>query len=127
MRRARIGLAGYRVGGMTEVAVNEMGLKKDVGPRIVPLDMPQLLAAPMKCPMSRRRGHGRHGRPARPLQGAGNQDGLDSIKSPRRGQVVDRDGLDALAIGCYPHLMGRVCLAASMLADEGILWLVKAT
>jgi L-fucose isomerase-like protein len=35
-------------------------------------------------------------------------------------QLVGREGLDALAIGCYPHLMGRVCLAASMLADEGV-------
>ena len=35
-------------------------------------------------------------------------------------QLVERHGLDALAIGCYPHLMGRVCLAASMLADEGV-------
>ena len=30
------------------------------------------------------------------------------------------DGLDALTVGCYPDLMGRVCLAASLLADEGV-------
>ena len=35
-------------------------------------------------------------------------------------ELVDRHGLDALTIGCYPHLMGRVCLAASLLADEGV-------
>ena len=35
-------------------------------------------------------------------------------------QLVDQCGLDALAVGCYPHLMGRVCLVASLLADEGV-------
>ena len=43
LRRARIGLGGHRVAGMTEVAVNEIALKKTIGPRVVPLDLPQLL------------------------------------------------------------------------------------
>ena len=34
--------------------------------------------------------------------------------------VIKEHNLDALTIGCYPHLMGKVCLAASLLADEGI-------
>ena len=29
-------------------------------------------------------------------------------------------GLSAVAVGCYPHLMGKVCLAASLLAEEGM-------
>jgi L-fucose isomerase-like protein len=48
-------------------------------------------------------------------------DGLDSMRVLAAiREVVERQGLDALTIGCYPHLMGRVCLAASLLADEGI-------
>ena len=35
-------------------------------------------------------------------------------------EVIAEQHLDALAVGCYPHLMGRVCLAASLLADEGV-------
>jgi L-fucose isomerase-like protein len=35
-------------------------------------------------------------------------------------ELVDLHRLDALTIGCYPHLMGRVCLAASLLAEQGI-------
>jgi L-fucose isomerase-like protein len=28
--------------------------------------------------------------------------------------------LSAVAVGCYPHLMGKVCLAASLLGEEGL-------
>jgi len=48
-------------------------------------------------------------------------DGLDSMRIYAAvKELVDRQQLDALTIGCYPHLMGRVCLAASLLADEGV-------
>jgi len=33
--------------------------------------------------------------------------------------LVDDAGLSAVAVGCYPHLMGKVCLAASLLGDQG--------
>jgi L-fucose isomerase-like protein len=48
-------------------------------------------------------------------------DGLDSmgVYLALRELVVS-EGLAALTCGCYPHLMGRVCLAASLLADEGV-------
>jgi len=35
-------------------------------------------------------------------------------------ELIAEQHLDALTVGCYPHLMGRPCLAASLLADEGI-------
>jgi L-fucose isomerase-like protein len=35
-------------------------------------------------------------------------------------ELVEQEGLAALTVGCYPHLMGRVCLAASLLADDGL-------
>jgi L-fucose isomerase-like protein len=35
-------------------------------------------------------------------------------------ELIDKHRLDALTIGCYPHLMGRICIAASLLADDGI-------
>lgn len=121
LRRARIGLAGHRVGGMTEVTVNELAMKKAFGPRIVPLDLPQLLAAAGAVPDQQVTQQWQEvvGR------AAGCQvpeaEGLDSMKTHAAvRQLIDRHGLDALAIGCYPHLMGRVCLAASLLADEGI-------
>jgi L-fucose isomerase-like protein len=121
MRRARIGMSGHRVAGMCEVAVNEFALKKAIGPRIVPLDLFQLLAAAENEPNA-------------PMQQkweevvsrvasckVGEAEGLDSMKihaAIRR--LVEQFRLDALTIGCYPHLMGRVCLPTSLLADEGI-------
>jgi L-fucose isomerase-like protein len=34
--------------------------------------------------------------------------------------IAAKYNLDAFTIGCYPQLMGKVCIAASLLADEGI-------
>jgi L-fucose isomerase-like protein len=50
-----------------------------------------------------------------------NRDGLDSLKVyVAVKELVDKHRLDALTIGCYPHLMGVACLPASLLADEGV-------
>ena len=121
MRRARVGFGGYRVTGMTEVSANEMGLKKAIGPRIIPLDMPLLLARAKDIPDEdvRDRWQAVVGRSGCCKVTA--PDGLDSLKVyVAVKELVDKHRLDALTIGCYPHLMGRVCLAASLLADEGI-------
>ena len=121
LRRARVGLAGHRVAGMTEVAANEFALKKAIGPRVVPLDLPQLLdaAARVGDDDAKRVWDGVVARCGKCK--VDEQTGLDSMKIylAIKQQVAAR-GLAALAVGCYPHLMGRVCLAASLLADEGV-------
>jgi L-fucose isomerase-like protein len=35
-------------------------------------------------------------------------------------EMIEESGLTAVAVGCYPHLMGKVCLPVSLLADQGI-------
>ena len=121
LRRARIGLAGHRVAGMTEVSANEFALKKALGPRVVPLDLPRLLSRAAEIADDRARGLwqalvARAGRSS-----VGEEDGLDSMKVYLAvKELVGGHRLDALTVGCYPHLMGRVCLAASLLADEGV-------
>jgi L-fucose isomerase-like protein len=35
-------------------------------------------------------------------------------------EMIAELGLTAVAVGCYPHLMGKVCLPISLLADQGI-------
>lgn len=121
LRRARIGQAGQRVPGMTEVAANEFALKKMIGPRVVPVDMAGLIAN------------------ARNADAAGKKECWDRVKSSAADvrvsdesgclatgmllairDVVQREGLSGLAFGCYPDYMGCACLAASQLADEGI-------
>ena len=121
LRRARVGLAGQRVAGMTEVAVNEFALKKALGPRVVPLDLPRLLsrAAELDDDRARKLWQSLVARAGR--SSVGEAEGLDSMKVYLAiKDLVERHGLDALTVGCYPHLMGRVCLAASLLADEGV-------
>ncbi|MGA2863684.1 MAG: hypothetical protein ABSF95_04265 [Verrucomicrobiota bacterium] len=121
LRRARVGFGGYRVTGMSEVSANEFGLKKALGPRVIPLDMPLLLARAREIGDEEVRSRweqvvGLSGCCKVPAA-----DGLDSLKVYAAvKELVNKHRLDALTIGCYPHLMGRVCLAASLLADEGI-------
>jgi L-fucose isomerase-like protein len=106
---------------MTETAVDEIALKRLLGPRIVPLDLPQLLQASAEVSDAQalalwRQVTGRAGSCK-----VSDVEGLNSMKTLCAVQdVIDRHALDALAVGCYPHLMGRVCLAASLLADQGV-------
>ncbi|MBN1917288.1 MAG: hypothetical protein JW889_05210 [Verrucomicrobia bacterium] len=121
LRRSRIGFGGYRVAGMTEVAANEFALKKAIGPRVVPLDMPLLLRrADEALADEAKRLWNEVVKRAAACQ-VSQADGLDSMKVYLAvKELVEQYRLDALTIGCYPHLMGRVCLAASLLADEGV-------
>ena len=121
LRRARIGMMGAHVNGMTHTAANEIALKKAVGPRLVWIDMPRLLK------------HAESGSEEEAAQlwntlrakanpcAVSDKDGVDSMRlyAAIRREIVD-NGLCAATVGCYPQLMGRVCLAASLLADEGI-------
>ncbi|NLO74975.1 MAG: hypothetical protein GX100_12810 [candidate division WS1 bacterium] len=121
LRRARVGLAGHRVGGMTYTAPHELALKRALGPRVVPLDLPQFLAraAAMSAEEARRLWE-------QVLQKVGRSivneaDGLDAMQVYLAArEVISEERLHAITFGCYPHLMGRVCLAGSLLADEGL-------
>lgn len=120
LRRARIGLAGQRIGGMTHTSPNEFMLKKAIGPRVVPLDLPKLLARAAEIPTPKARALWRQVRKRAAGCRVSEKDGMDSMQVYLAvRELVEQHGLDALTIGCYPHLMGRVCLAASLLADQG--------
>jgi L-fucose isomerase-like protein len=120
LRRARIGLAGLRTRGMTEVAASEMALKKVLGPRMVPVDMVALLARANQAAQTETL-------PVweRVKQAAGEVRVQDDAGLASAGfyvairELIERERLTAFAFGCYPDYMGRACLAASLLADEG--------
>jgi L-fucose isomerase-like protein len=121
LRRTRIGLLGNHVRGMTDAAVNELALKKDIGPRIVNLDLPQLLARMNEFPKEKALSIWRSVCEKSNRCLVSEEAGIDSIQMYLTiREAVDSYQLDAIAVGCYPHLMGRVCLAASLLADEGV-------
>ncbi|MDD5705347.1 MAG: hypothetical protein PHR35_05440 [Kiritimatiellae bacterium] len=121
MRRARIGIVGHHVNGMTHTAVNEMELKRTLGPRVVWLDVPSLLQRAAAAPAARvrelwRQVVGSAGRcEVRETAGLESMRLYVAIK-----ETCDEHGLNAVAFGCYPDLMGRACLAGSLLADDGI-------
>lgn len=121
LRRARIGRAGEHVPGMNDAAVNELALKRTIGPRVVPVDVTSLLKRTETISEESAQAAwstltsqvGRCGVP--------DGDGIVSMKVLAAfEEQIEQLELDAVAVGCYPHLMGRVCLAASVLADRGI-------
>jgi L-fucose isomerase-like protein len=121
LRRARIGHLGYRVEGMTETTAHELALKKIFGPRVVGIDSAQFLAAAAAvdpaCAAEGWRGlAGRVGSVTATVDA-----GVEALQvySALRQTVADL-GLDAVAVGCYPHLMGKVCLSGSLLGEAGI-------
>lgn len=121
LRRCRIGMAGHHLNGMTHAAPNEFSLKKVVGPRVVWIDLPLLLKAADEMPEQEALERWTIMRERAGCCEVSDEDGVDSMRVYAAvRETVDKDGLDAMTIGCYPHLMGRVCLAASMLADEGV-------
>jgi L-arabinose isomerase len=121
MRRAPIGYLGHRVEGMTETTPHELALKKLFGPRVVGLDSQVFLDRVARVPA---------GRAAQEWEQLGNQVGR--VTSTREAgitamqvyralrETIQELGLTAVAAGCYPHLMGKVCLGISLLAEEGI-------
>jgi L-fucose isomerase-like protein len=121
LRRARIGLGGCRVAGMTETSVNEVAMKRSVGPRIVMLDLPQLLKSAGQMPQAAAESQWKAVVARAGSCGVSQVAGVDAMRfCAAVREQIDRHRLSALAIGCYPHLMGVPCLAASLLADDGI-------
>ena len=102
-------------------------LKKAVGPRVVPLSVPVILEQ-AKQEAGKEDGNGGEAAELwRKLRGKAGRiestdyDGIFSVAVYRvLKKLADENGLNALTVGCYPDLMGIVCLAASLLADDGI-------
>ncbi len=121
LRRVRIGYTGHRVEGMTETTGHELALKKIFGPRIVGMDTQGLLER-----VSRVRDEAVHDKWEELKRqvgkvSCGDEAGVESLKFHQTlSALVAEKMLDAVAVGCYPHLMGKVCLAASLLGEEGV-------
>lgn len=121
LRRCKIGMIGHHLNGMTHTAPNEMMLKKSIGPRIVWLDLPSFLDRVKEISDDEAIQLWTTLRDRADCCEVKDEDGLDSMRVyATLRETVDKEGLNAVTIGCYPHLMGRVCLAASLLADEGV-------
>jgi len=121
LRRARIGYLGHRVEGMTETTGHELALKKIFGPRIVSIDSQVFLHGVSKIEQEKVQKHWMEIKTQVGSTRCKDVDGLDSMKVyAYLKSYIQEKMLDAIAVGCYPHLMGKVCLAASLLGEEGI-------
>jgi L-fucose isomerase-like protein len=121
LRRARIGYLGHRVEGMTETTAHELALKRVFGPRVVGIDSQVFLEGAAKVESEAVQERWRELKDQVGSVKCGDEDGLESLKIYTfLSSVIEEKMLSAVAIGCYPHLMGRVCLSASLLGEEGI-------
>jgi L-fucose isomerase-like protein len=121
LRRARIGYLGHRVEGMTETTVHELALKKVFGPRIVGIDSQVFLEGVARIESEAVQERWQEIKKRVGSVKCGDDDGLESLKVyDYMKAFIEERMLNAVAVGCYPHLMGKVCLAASLLGEEGI-------
>jgi len=119
LRRSRIGYLGHHVEGMTETTVHELALKKLFGSRVVGIDTGVFLDKVMASVPDVRKWTGIKNQVGKVI--SKDEDGLESMEVyTTLRSIIDEKMLDAVAIGCYPHLMGKVCLSASLLGEEGI-------
>ncbi len=121
LRRTKIGYLGHRVEGMTETTGHEIALKKIFGARVISIDT-QLFAKEV-ININAKLAQDRWNEVKSCISNikCRDEDGIESMKIYYTlKSFIKEKMLDAIAIGCYPHLMGKVCLPASLLAEEGI-------
>jgi L-fucose isomerase-like protein len=122
LRKTRMGLIGYRIGGMTEVTFDELELKAVFGPRVVHYGFETVLNAMAGIPETTALTTWQQQFSQIRNVSIGRSEMVDSMQAYMTlKQFADRDCLSGIAIECYPRFMGRFCLAASLLADEGVV------
>jgi len=119
LRRSRIGYLGHRVEGMTETTVHELALKKIFGSRVVNIDTSVFLENVSSLIPDAEKWIEIKNQVGKVI--SKDEDCLESMNVyATLKSIIEEKMLDAVAIGCYPHLMGKVCLSASLLGEEGI-------
>jgi L-fucose isomerase-like protein len=122
LRKARMGLVGNRIPGMTEVTFDELELKAVLGLRTVHYGLQDMEKLMSEVPKSRAMDTWKERMNQVTKVSVDDPDIIDSMRGYLAlKQLVERDGLSGLAVECYPQFMGRLCLAGSLLADEGIV------
>jgi L-fucose isomerase-like protein len=121
LRRARIGYLGHRVEGMTETTPHELALKKLFGPRVVGMDTQIFLERAAAVPAAAANAAWDALAPRVGQVTAKREAGVTAMQVYiALKEMAEELGLTAVAVGCYPHLMGKVCLPIALLADQGI-------
>ncbi|MCS7221975.1 MAG: hypothetical protein RML36_05940 [Anaerolineae bacterium] len=121
LRRARIGYLGHRVEGMTETTAHELALKRIFGPRVVGIDSQLFLERAARVPAESVTERWKQLTSEVGRVTASHGAGVEAMQVyVALKEIIEELGLSTMAVGCYPHLMGKVCLPISLLAEEGI-------
>ncbi len=122
LRLTRFGLIGTHVKGMTEVAFDELELKSCFGCSVLYAGV-QDLQEWTKAVANDKSVHVWNSIKQRLGKiYVCDEEGISASRIYLAlKRFVDLEGLAGLAVQCYPAFMGKVCLAFSLLADEGIM------
>ncbi|HOZ46805.1 MAG TPA: hypothetical protein PLO37_02635 [Candidatus Hydrogenedentes bacterium] len=122
LKRARFGMLGHRTVGMAEVTFHELDVYRQFGSLIYYQGADRLLAG-MDSVEPAEVSHVWNGLRARcGACAVSNEDGLRAARCYLALRQWIRDArLDGVAVGCYPDLMGLVCIGCGLLAEEGIV------
>jgi L-arabinose isomerase len=121
LRRSRIGHLGHRVEGMTETTAHELALKKVFGPRVIGIDSQLFLERVARADRAQATEAWQALKSRAGRVTATEEAGIEALQVyAALRDVIDELGLAAVAVGCYPHLMGKVCLSGSLLGEQGI-------
>ena len=122
LRNVRIGLIGYRTEGMTEVTFDEYALKSVFGPRVIHVGIHELRDRVEEIPVEEARVFWEKVKKNVGRVTANEDEGVYSSKVYLTlKQLIRECGLSGFATECYPKLMGQVCLAHSLLSEEGVV------
>jgi len=121
LRTAKLGLIGYRVEGMSETAFDEFELKGTIGPRIVHWDLWKLVGKIERVPNDKAEELWVDIKKKVGKVHVREEDGLYSAKAYfALREFIDEYSLSGVTVKCVYDFMGHVCLAFSLLGDEGI-------
>ncbi len=124
MSHVRMGALGGRVKGMTEIAYDEFSIKEKLGARVVNLDEKEMTekVAAISDEEAAAILESKKDMLACCRVLSSRESMLESAKyyGALRALVEEYD-LQALSVKCYTTYMGKVCLAYSILAEEGIV------
>lgn len=117
-----IGSIGGRVQGMTEIAYDEFALLEKCDAVVIPISESELELCRRQVTASQIAGV-RAELLRRPYHILSSEKAIDESLAYYLAlkQLICQYRLNGLAVKCYTHYMGKVCLAYSLLCDEGIV------
>jgi len=127
LRRARIGLVGWRAPGFHASNFDELAVKTVLGPEIVHVDLSEVLAESDAPPEEEVKGCVEEMISSGfEIDGAPEHTVLNAMRAYLGlKRIVERESLDAVAVKCWPEIRDRfgkgVCAVNSRLTDEGIM------